>query len=76
MHKPTKKRNNYNEDIPIKLYEMYGYSKDYIRKCLRDDRVGIMPDKIKKSYKELENAAKEAIQKAVISEQNAVKNNQ
>lgn len=76
MHKPTKKRNNYNEDILIKLQQMYGYSKDYIRKCLRDDRVGIMPDKIKKSYKELENAAKKAIQNAVSNEQNAVKNNQ
>ncbi|GGB82655.1 hypothetical protein GCM10007424_23360 [Flavobacterium suaedae] len=60
--KPTKKRNNYNEDILNSLAKKFGYSVDYIRKCLRDDRKGIMPDVIKKEYKYLENIAKKAVE--------------
>jgi hypothetical protein len=48
--KPTKKRNTYNEAILTALATKYGYSVDYIRKCLRNDRTGIMPDQIKKDY--------------------------
>lgn len=69
MGKHTKKRTFYNEEILNQLEDMYGYTRDYIQKSLRDDRTGIMPDKIKKSYKELENAAKQAIQNAVKTNQ-------
>lgn len=62
MNKPTKKRINFNEDILNILKKRYGYSLDYIRKSLRGDRVGIMPDTLIKEYKNLENAAKKAIQ--------------
>lgn len=65
MCKPTKKRNNYNEDILDALEVMYGYSVDYIRKSLRGDRTGVMPDKIKVSYSKMESAAKKSIQKVV-----------
>ena len=62
MHKPTKKRINYNEDILNALHAKYGYSIDYIRKSLRGDREGIMPDTLTKEYKQLDAAAKKTIQ--------------
>lgn len=62
MSKPTKKRTVYNTVILEKLEKRYGYSVDYIRKALRGDRVGEMPDTLKKEYKTLENAAKSAIE--------------
>lgn len=64
MRKPTTKRMNFNKDILNKLKSKYGYSIDYIRKCLRKDREGIMPDKLIKEYKRLENASKIAIENA------------
>ena len=54
MSKPTKKRNNYNEEILNALNSKYGYSIDYIRKALRRDREGVMPDTLIKEYKILE----------------------
>lgn len=51
MNKPTKKREKYNEIVLDQLKAKYGFSKDYIRKCLRKDRVGIMPDKVIADYK-------------------------
>lgn len=61
MNKRTKKRNKYNEDILVFIHNKYGYSIDYIRKSLRGDRVGEMPDIIIKEYKALEKASKDAI---------------
>lgn len=57
MRKTTQKRQKYNEDILLVLHNKFGYSIDFIRKCLRGDRVGLMPDAIKKEYKLLENEA-------------------
>lgn len=62
MSKRTKKINNYNTDIISILIKRYDYSADYIRKCLRGDRIGIMPDKIIEEYKKIEAASKTAIQ--------------
>lgn len=62
MSKPTKKRTVYNTDILTKLENRYGFTVDYIRKALRGDRVGEMPDTLKKEYKAMEIAAKAAIQ--------------
>lgn len=53
MNKPTKKRINFNEDVLDILKSKYGYSLDYIRKSLRGDRTGIMPDNLIKEYKKL-----------------------
>lgn len=61
MSKPTKKRTKYNEDILNVLKQRYDYSLDYIRKSLRGDRNGIMPDQIIKEYKKLDQASKNAI---------------
>lgn len=61
MDKTSKKRKNYNTEILNVLSSRYGYSIDFIRKSLRGDRVGKMPDVLKKEYKILENEANEAI---------------
>jgi hypothetical protein len=58
MCKPTKKRINYNEDIMSALNIKYGYSIDYIRKSIRGDREGVMPDQLKKEYQKLVAADK------------------
>lgn len=63
--KLTKKRNNYNDEILNAIEIEFGYSIDYIRKSIRGDRTGIMPDKIVKRYKELEIASKKAIEKEI-----------
>jgi predicted ATP-dependent Lon-type protease len=62
MSKPTKKRTVYNADILKKLVGRYGFTEDYIRKALRGDRDGEMPDILKKEYKALDNVSKSAIQ--------------
>nr|WP_294922127.1 hypothetical protein [uncultured Flavobacterium sp.] len=62
MSKPTKKRIFYNEKILEQLEKKYGFTIDYIRKCLRGDRTGVMPDQITKEYKSLEAASNAAIE--------------
>lgn len=57
MDKTTQKRKTYNAGILIALAKKYGFSIDYIRKCLRGDRPGVMPDQIIKEYKLLEKEA-------------------
>jgi len=64
MCKSTKNSNNYNEDILNALHEMFGFSIDYIRKCLRGDRTGIMPDEVCKYYKKMQAESKRAIENA------------
>lgn len=61
MDKTNKKRKNYNTEILNVLSSRYGYSIDFIRKSLRGDRVGEMPDVLKKEYKILENESNQAI---------------
>ncbi len=62
MDKSITKKIYYNTGILNVLQKKYGYSIDYIRKSLRGDRVGVMPDEIKKEYKALEAAAQKAIE--------------
>ena len=50
MNKPTKKREKYNEIVLEALKNKYGFTINYIQKCLRGDRTGIMPDEIIKDY--------------------------
>ena len=66
MNKSNKKRINYNEEALEALKKKYGYSIDYIRKCLRGDRNGIMADAIKKDYNESIAACKTAIENKII----------
>ncbi|GIZ10249.1 hypothetical protein [Flavobacterium sp. UMI-01] len=63
MNKSNKKRSNYNEEALEALKKKYGYSLDYIRKCLRGDRTGLMADAIKSDYNESVKASTKAILK-------------
>lgn len=65
MDKPTKKRQAYNTVILTELKNRYGFSLDFIRKSLRGDRVGEMPDILKKEYRLMDNEAKKAIKKSL-----------
>lgn len=56
-----KKKVYYNTEILRQLEKKYGFTIDYVRKCLRGDRTGVMPDTVAKEYKTLDNASKEAI---------------
>jgi hypothetical protein len=57
MCKPTKKiRIKFNEDVLEALRVKYGYTIDYIRKSIRGDRAGFVPDKLSKEYKTLKLA--------------------
>lgn len=67
MNKPTKKnhkpRRVYNPDILERINAEFGFGINYIQKCLRGDRKGIMPDKVVKMYNRLDVISKKAIQK-------------
>lgn len=60
--KPTKKSTTYNDVVLNSLINKYGLSKDYIRKCLRGDRTGIMPDTITKEYNTLDKEINKTVQ--------------
>lgn len=53
MCKNIKKKPTYNKDVLVIIETRFGYTKDYIRKSIRGDRVGIIPDKIKAEYNKL-----------------------
>lgn len=61
MKESGKIRQNYNQDILEHIQRRYGFSLDYIRKALRGDRVGILPNKIIEEYKALETETRNAI---------------
>lgn len=63
-NKRTNKNQNYNGDVLNTLQAKFGYSYDYIIKCLKGDRKGLMPDTIVKEYGILDKAAKKAIKEA------------
>jgi hypothetical protein len=63
-NKPTNKNQNYNAEILNTLSGLYGYTPHYIRKCLKGDRKGLMPDKLVAEYNRLDKAAKNAIKEA------------
>ncbi|WP_306353676.1 hypothetical protein [Flavobacterium sp. '19STA2R22 D10 B1'] len=52
MSKETKNRRVYNTEILNVLEIKYGVTVNYIRKCLRGDRTGIIPDRLIKEYNE------------------------
>ncbi len=65
MEETLKVRRIYNQDILIVIKERYGFSLDYIRKSLRGDRIGLLPEKIMKEYDDLEYESRKAILEAV-----------
>jgi histidinol phosphatase-like enzyme len=63
MSKTKEKKNtkpSYDTDVIATLKELHGYTAHYIRMSIRGDRVGIMPEKIKKQYHSMANAALKA----------------
>lgn len=65
MSENLKIRRIYNQDILLLIKERYGFSLDYIRKSLRGDRTGLLPEKIIKEYNDLEYESRKAILEAV-----------
>ena len=65
MEQILKIRRIYNQDILLILQERYGFSLDYIRKSLRGDRIGLLPEKINKEYDDLEYESRRAINEAL-----------
>lgn len=61
--KPTKKNASYNQDVINVMKARHGYTAHYIRQCIRGDRNGLIPDKLKKEYETLVDAANMAINK-------------
>lgn len=65
MSKTKQKKQNYrtyDPEVIDDLHKLHGYTKHYIRMSITGDRVGIMPDRIKKQYHSMVNAAKKARQ--------------
>jgi hypothetical protein len=56
MDKPTKKKNNYNAEILIRLTEKYGVSKRFVTMSLNGDRTSETSETIKKDYKVMSSA--------------------
>ncbi len=67
MTEKQKKRNVYNQDILEHLQTRYGFSLDYIRKSLRGDRIGLMPEKIIVEYAALEQETRRVITEYAVS---------
>lgn len=65
MDKNIQKRNNYNTEILNATAKYFSYTPRYVRKCLRGDAQGIMPDKVVKKYKELKSASEKAIEQKI-----------
>lgn len=61
----------YHEDVIRILHEKYGYTKDYVRKSIRGDRVGLMPDRLKREYNQMVAASKKAVQEVANQQVNS-----
>ena len=61
MNKNIKTKPSYNQAVLIIINERYGYTLDYIRKSIRGDRVGIIPDLLKAEYNKLNIESRKAI---------------
>jgi len=58
MSKTKQKRQTYNDDIVNELKIKYGFTRDYIIKSIRGDRVGTIPIQIQEEYKKANSAAR------------------
>ncbi|MFB9079641.1 hypothetical protein ACFFLS_07115 [Flavobacterium procerum] len=56
-----KAKQNYNKEILVMIKEKYGFSFDYIRKAIRGDRTGMIPDRMKTEYEKLTDQVKKTI---------------
>ena len=61
MCKSIKTKSTYNKEVLEIIQDRFHCSADYVRKCIRGDRAGIVPDQIKSEYNRLNNEVKKAI---------------
>lgn len=58
-----KKERKYNTMVIDGLIKKYGFTRNYILKSIRGERVGTFPTRIKEEYHRLDRAARMAIAK-------------
>jgi len=61
MSKSNQKQNKYNPLVIEQLSARHGFTKIFIRQCLKGDRNSITADTIRKEYKELVKKVTEAL---------------
>jgi hypothetical protein len=57
----TNNRRIYNQEVLEELIAKYGFSRRYIRMAITGDRVGKLPEEIKKDFNAMSKAASDAI---------------
>lgn len=63
MNKSTTKRKRHNVLAVNITAEKFGFTPRYVRGCLTGEHQGIMPDEIKKTYKQAVNKIQSAVEK-------------
>jgi hypothetical protein len=63
MNKSSQKNKSYNSLAVNKIAEKYGYTPRYVRGCINGEFAGIMPDNVKKEYKEMSAEIEKTITK-------------
>lgn len=61
MSKCKENRNKYNPLVVEQLSEKHGFTKIFIRQCLKGDRNSLTADTIRKEYSELEKKVQNAL---------------
>lgn len=61
MSKSNQNRNSYNTVVVNELSNKHGFTKIFIRQCLKGDRNSITADTIRKEYKELKTKVENAL---------------
>lgn len=65
MSKTKKKHVNYNDVVIDELRCRYGFTRDYILKSIRGDRVGSTAIRIQEEYWRLDRMARQAIRRDI-----------
>lgn len=59
----NRKKPEYNQEVVNFLKNKYNFKSDYIRKCIRGERNGVIPIRIQEEYNKLEKASRMAMLK-------------
>lgn len=65
MDKSKQKKSVYNNTIIAELVVKYGFTRNYILKSIRGERVGSIPIKIQEEYKSLLSLSNQAIRQHI-----------
>ena len=65
MGKSKQKKSVYNNAIIAELVVKYGFTRNYILKSIRGERVGSIPIKIQEEYKSLLSLSNQAIRQHI-----------